>query len=268
MPETAASTPHPAVSAPGAAVELSVVIPAFNEAARLPVFLDSVIEWCGKHQPDFEVIVVDDGSSDETAQLAGQRNARVISHLKNAGKGAAVRTGMLAAKGRLRLFADADGATTMDELPALIAAGGDVAIGSREGADKLVQCSPLRRFLGRWFNRMVRMGSVKGIRDTQCGFKLFATKQAQALFEIAQEDGFAFDVELLLVAQRKGLSITEVFVNWTEIPGSKVRLFRDGWRMLKAVRRIKKRWRSGEYERAAVRVTPGEVRSAQFEVRS
>jgi dolichyl-phosphate beta-glucosyltransferase len=257
MPDSAASIDRTQPKATtGSGVTLSVIIPAYNEAARLPAFLDSLIAWCREHQPSFEVIVVDDGSSDATAQLAAQRDVRVISHLKNAGKGAAVRTGMLAAKGRLRLFADADGATAMDELPALMKAGGDIAIASREGADKLVQCSPLRRFLGRWFNRMVRMGSVKGIRDTQCGFKLFATAQAQALFEIAQEDGFAFDVELLLVAQRRGLSIAEVFVNWTEIPGSKVRLFRDGWRMLQAVRRIKKRWRRGEYENASPRVTP------------
>jgi dolichyl-phosphate beta-glucosyltransferase len=256
MTETAASTNPPATAVSTAGVELSVIIPAFNEAARLPAFLDSVIAWCREHQPDFEVIVVDDGSSDQTAVLAAERDALVICHLKNAGKGAAVRTGMQAAKGRLRLFADADGATTMDELPGLVAAAGDIAIASREGADKLVQCSPLRRFLGRWFNRAVRMGSVKGIRDTQCGFKLFATPKAHALFEVAQEDGFAFDVELLLLAQRRGLKITEVFVNWTEIPGSKVRLFRDGWRMLKAVRRVKKRWKRGEYERAIAKITP------------
>lgn len=237
-------------------VELSIVIPAYNEALRLPSFLDSVVNWCRAYQPSSEIIVVDDGSSDGTAELAAQRGVRVIVHERNSGKGAAVRTGMLAARGRLRLFADADGATGMAELPSLIEAGGDIAVASREGADKLVECSPLRRFLGRWFNRLVRMGSIKGIRDTQCGFKLFATPRAHALFEIAQEDGFAFDVEVLLIAQRRSLAITEVFVNWTEIPGTKVRLFRDGWRMLKAVRRIKKRWRSGEYERVAVRNTP------------
>jgi len=243
--------------------ELSVIIPAYNEAARLPAFLASVQQWCRTHQPSFEVIVVDDGSSDDTAALALAGAARVIRHEANAGKGAAVRTGMRNAMGRLRLFADADGATAMSELPALMAAGGDIAIASREGRDKKVQASALRRFLGRWFNRAVRMGAVKGIRDTQCGFKLFATRDAQRLFEIAQEDGFAFDVELLLLAQRKGLSIREVFVNWTEIPGSKVRLLRDGWRMLKAVRRIKKRWKRGEYEHAAARSTQSRELSPQ-----
>ncbi|MCA9267781.1 MAG: glycosyltransferase family 2 protein [Planctomycetes bacterium] len=259
MPETAASTEPPTASGADSGVGLSIVIPAFNEAARLPAFLDSVADWCSRQRPGSEIIVVDDGSSDDTARLAARAGVRVISHLKNAGKGAAVRTGMLAANGRARLFADADGATGMDELTALekaIAEGADIAVASREGADKLVQASPLRRFLGRWFNRTVRMGAVKGIRDTQCGFKLFGTQRAIELFNIAQEDGFAFDVELLLIAQRRGLKVAEVFVNWTEMPGSKVSLFRDGWRMLKAVRRIKKRYRRGDYDSASVRVTP------------
>lgn len=238
-----------------AGVRLSVVIPAYNEAARLPVFLDSVVAWCLEHEPHFEVIVVDDGSSDDTVELATRRDVRVISHQRNAGKGAAVRTGMLAARGELRLFADADGATAMSELPSLIEAQADIAIGSREGRDKRVEASALRRFLGRWFNRAVRMGAIKRIRDTQCGFKLFRPV-AHGLFEIAQENGFAFDVELLLLAQKKGLDVKEVFVNWTEIPGSKVSLMRDGVKMLKAVRRIKKRWKTGEYENAVVRVTP------------
>lgn len=252
---------------PSGSVELSVVIPAFNEAARLPVFLDSVLAYCREHCPASEIIVVDDGSSDDTARLAARPGVRVISHLRNAGKGAAVRTGMLAARGRLRLFADADGATAMGELASLreaVEQGADIAIASREGAGKRVEASALRRFLGRWFNRAVRMGSVKGIRDTQCGFKLFATPAAQALFCVAQEDGFAFDVELLLVAQRRGLKIAEVPVNWTEMPGSKVSLLRDGMRMLKAVRRIKKRWKRGEYERAQARVTPNRVLSTEF----
>jgi dolichyl-phosphate beta-glucosyltransferase len=248
-----------ASATPPGSVELSVVIPAYNEAARLPAFLDSVLAYCREQCPGAEIIVVDDGSGDDTAKLASRPGVRVLSHLRNAGKGAAVRTGMLAARGRLRLFADADGATSMDELAGLreaVERGADIAIASREGAGKRVEASALRRFLGRWFNRAVRMGSVKGIRDTQCGFKLFATPAAHALFSIAQEDGFAFDVELLLIAQRRGLKIAEVPVNWTEMPGSKVSLLRDGMRMLKAVRRIKKRWKRGEYEGARARVTP------------
>lgn len=264
MPESAASinetTP---AEAGGSGVELSVIIPAYNESQRLPAFLDSAVAWCEQNEPSYEILVVDDGSSDGTAEVVTQRAAqgqiRLIVHNQNAGKGAAVRTGMQQAKGRFRLFADADGATAMTEYSALkqhATEGADLAIGSREGADKLVECSPLRRFLGRWFNRVVRMGSVKGIHDTQCGFKLFATAAAINLFDLAQEDGYAFDVELLLLAQKRELRVDEVFVNWTEMAGSKVSVFRDGWRMLRAVRRIKKRWRTGAYETLSRRVTP------------
>ncbi|MBK8206315.1 MAG: glycosyltransferase family 2 protein [Planctomycetes bacterium] len=239
--------------------DLSIIIPAYNEADRLPAFLRHVHEWAKADGREIEIIVVNDGSSDDTAQVAQQAGVRVISLERNSGKGAAVRRGMLEARGRLRLFADADGATQMTELAALeraVAGGAEIAIASREGRGTVIESSWLRRFLGRWFNRAVRMGSVKGIRDTQCGFKLFATPRAQALFEAAKENGFAFDVELLYLAQKWGIAITEVPVNWKEIAGSKVRLARDGWRMLKAVKRIRRRWRTGEYERPEPKQQP------------
>ena len=232
--------------------DLSIIIPAYNEADRLPAFLRHVNQWAKADGRDIEIIVVNDGSTDATAQVAASEGARVISLERNSGKGAAVRRGMLDARGRLRLFADADGATRMTELAALekaVAEGAEIAIASREGEGTVIESSWLRRFLGRWFNRAVRMGSVKGIRDTQCGFKLFATPRAHALFEAAKENGFAFDVELLFLAQRQNIPTAEVPVNWKEIPGSKVRLARDGWRMLKAVRRIRRRWKTGEYSK-------------------
>lgn len=230
--------------------ELSVVIPAFNEEKRLPAFLAGALPWLAAARTDSEVVVVDDGSDDATAVVAEKHGVRVIRHDRNRGKGAAVRTGMLAARGRLRLFVDADGATTMDELPALLAAmrdGAHIAVGSREGGDKVVKVSGLRKFLGRWFNRAVRAGAVRGIRDTQCGFKLFTESAAQTLFGMSREDGYAFDVEVLFLGQKLDMNIAEVPVNWTEIPGSKVRVWRDGMRMLRAVRRIKQRWRAGMY---------------------
>ncbi len=238
------------------AFELSVVIPAYNEAARLPAFLDAVLQWANeKNGRSTEVIVVDDGSADETARVVAQRmpqhpNLTLLKHDKNSGKGAAVRTGMRAARGRWRLFADADGATRMDQFKRLeeaIAGGAAIAIASREGKGTKVEASALRRFLGRWFNRAVRAGAVHGIRDTQCGFKLFATPEAQALFVLQQENGFAFDVELLFLAQKHGIKVAEVPVDWTEIAGSKVSLLKDGLKMLKAVRRIKQRWKHGDY---------------------
>jgi dolichyl-phosphate beta-glucosyltransferase len=234
--------------------ELSVIIPAFNERQRLPAFLDHVLEFLHARGGRWEVIVVDDGSGDGTAQAAERAGVRVISHPANRGKGAAVRTGMAAACGVRRLFADADGATQMEELAALeaaVAGGAEIAIGSREGGGKQVQVGAMRRFLGRWFNRAIRMGSVSGIRDTQCGFKLFASERAIGLFDLLKEDGYAFDVELVFLAQQLGIALAEVPVNWTEQPGSKVRVWRDGMRMLKAVRRIRRRWRQGEYR------TPG-----------
>lgn len=237
-----------------------MVIPAFNEAERLPRFLASALPWLEANGGEYEVIVVDDGSADTTAQAAaGHARVRVLKHAANAGKGAAVRTGMHAARGALRLFADADGATAMEEYPALraaIDAGAQVAVGSREGGGKVVKVSGLRKFLGRWFNIAVRGRAVRGIRDTQCGFKLFTADAARALFGAAQEDGYAFDVEVLFLAQKRGLKIAEVPVNWTEIAGSKVRVWRDGMRMLKAVRRIRRRWRHGGYEGVAPRHTP------------
>lgn len=227
-----------------------MIIPAYNEKLRLPAFLEHVLGFLHACAGTWEVIVVDDGSSDGTAQSAERPGVQVISHAANRGKGAAVRTGMAAARGVRRLFADADGATRMDELAALEAAvanGAEIAIGSREGGGKQVQVSATRRFLGRWFNRAVRMGSVRGIRDTQCGFKLFASARAIGLFELLQEDGYAFDVELVFLAQRLGVPLAEVPVNWTAQPGSKVRVWRDGMRMLRAVRRIRRRWRQGVY---------------------
>lgn len=249
--------------------ELSVIIPAFNEEARLPRFLDAVLTFLAARNA--EVIVVDDGSRDGTQRVVLERcaqhpNLRLIALERNCGKGAAVRTGMLAARGNLRLFADADGATAISELARLEAALGNgvqVAIGSREGTGTIVTASRLRRFLGRWFNRAVRMGAISGIRDTQCGFKLFTAEATKKLFGLAREDGFAFDVEVLYLARKLGIGIAEVPVNWTEIAGSKVRLWRDGMRMLKSVLRIRARWRTGRYDGRQAKETPArEIRTA------
>ncbi len=232
-------------------IDLSIVIPAFNEERRLPAFLDDCLAWCRRSSRNVEILVVNDGSSDRTADVAlGRSTVRVINLERNSGKGAAVRTGMLNARGRLRLFADADGATPIAEISRLeeaVAAGADVAIGSRIGTGITVRTSKVRRLVGRGFNTAVRLGGVRGIKDTQCGFKLFTTAAAQRLFGASRENGYAFDVELLFLARKLGLGVAEVPVNWAEMPGSKVRVARDGLSMVGQIMRMRWRWWVGGY---------------------
>jgi len=210
---------------------LSVVIPAFNEAARLPRHLDEVVGFLEGRGEAYEVVVVDDGSTDGTAAAvrataAGNPAVRVLPLGRNRGKGAAVRAGMLAATGMARLFTDADGATPIAELKRLepaLASGADVVIGSRALADPAVsvRARPHRVLAGRVFRWIVARLGVRGVADSQCGFKLFTATAATALFGELETTGFGFDVELLLRAQAGGYRIVEVPVNWTDQQGSK-----------------------------------------------
>ena len=221
---------------------LSVVIPAFNEASRLPAYLDEVIGFLEGRGEPYEVIVVDDGSTDGTAAAvlalaARQPAARLLPLGRNRGKGAAVRAGMLAATGVRRLFTDADGATPIAELKRLepaLAAGHDLVIGSRVLHDPAVAVHARwhRVATGRVFNWLVARTGLRGVADSQCGFKLFTAGAAEALFAALETTGFAFDVELLLRAQAAGYRIAEVPVNWADQKGSKVGVFRSGPGML------------------------------------
>jgi dolichyl-phosphate beta-glucosyltransferase len=240
-------------------VSLSVVIPAYNEARRLPSCLQSVAAYLNGRGLSHEILVVDDGSSDETAALVEQVGAqyqaiRLIRLPRNRGKGAAVRAGMRAAQGKLRLFADADGATPIQELARLEAAvngGADLAIGSRTLASRdshyRVQARLHRTLLGNLFNRIVRALGVRHIHDTQCGFKLFREAVAQDLFSVARIDGYGFDLELLYIAQRRGYRIAEVPINWADQPGSKVRVLSDGLLMLGELLVIRQNHAQGRY---------------------
>lgn len=222
-----------------------MVIPAYNEAVRLPGYLKDVQAYFEGRDESYEVIVVDDGSRDGTAERVGEVAAGrpgVIVHAldRNRGKGHAVRAGMIRAAGALRLMADADGATPIAELSRLeaaIAAGADLAVGSRvlpaDGVSRHVRTH--RLLSGHVFNFLVRRLGVVGVVDTQCGFKLFRGEVAAALFPRLGTDGFGFDVELLLLAQRRGYRVAEVPVNWADQPGSKVGVLRDGPRMLREV---------------------------------
>jgi dolichyl-phosphate beta-glucosyltransferase len=230
---------------------LSVVIPAWNEAARLPAYLDRVLAFLDARAQPYEVIVVDDGSVDGTAALVREAMAahpplRLHVLAENRGKGHAVRIGMGLAGGSLRLMTDADGATPIVELARLeaaVQAGADVAVGSRALADPgvTVRARLHRRLAGGLFNWLVRVVGMRGVADTQCGFKLFRGAVAEDLFGRVSTDGFGFDVEVLLWAQARGYRIAEVPVNWADQSGSKVGVLRDGPRMLLEILRARAR---------------------------
>jgi dolichyl-phosphate beta-glucosyltransferase len=234
--------------------QLSVVVPAYNEEARLGQSLARIVDYCESAAPDYEVIVVDDGSDDQTVAIAEAvaveaPRVRVIELGRNRGKGAAVRAGMLAARGERILFSDADLATPIEEvalLDAELARGYDIAIASRavSGADIRVRQHPMRELMGRAFNVFVRAIVIGGIKDTQCGFKLFTRAAAHDLFARATVDGFAFDVELLLLA-RSRYRVAEVPVTWRHVEESKVSPGADAALMFVDLVRLRWRHRRG-----------------------
>ena len=212
-------------------VRLSVVIPAYNEALRLPATLARVREHLAGRCAPHEIVVVDDGSSDATSDVARAAGGavRVLRHEPNRGKGYAVRRGMLAATGERRLMTDADLSTPIEELASLeaeIDRGFDVAIGSRAvpGARIEVHQPPYREAMGRLFNVLVQALLLPGLADTQCGFKLFTARAAEAAFSPGHLDGFSFDVEALYVARRRGLRVAEVPVVWRNDVATRVSL--------------------------------------------
>jgi dolichyl-phosphate beta-glucosyltransferase len=231
----------------------SVVIPAYNEAQRLPPYLERVVAYFEGRDEPYEIVVVDDGSTDGTADLVEARRlgaVRVLRLRPNMGKGAAVREGMLAARGAYRLFADADGATPIEELKRLepvLVAGADVVIGSRVLVDSSVSVTtrPHRVAAGRVFNWLVARMGLRGVADSQCGFKAFTASAAGRLFDALSTRGFGFDVELLLLAKAMGFQVVEVAVNWTDQDGSKVGVFRHGpgmlWQILTARHKARSR---------------------------
>jgi dolichyl-phosphate beta-glucosyltransferase len=221
---------------------LSLIIPAFNEQQRLLSFLEPAHRFLKDHVSDFEILVVDDGSTDETVATAiafanSHPEIRVIELGHNQGKGKAVRTGMLAARCDYKIFADADGSTPIEEVRrlhhALSTGSADIAIGSRalSASGTRVVSRLGRRVLGRVFNFAVNILVVPGIRDTQCGFKLFTHQAAEQVFSRCSVDGFSFDIEVLFLANKLGLTVVEVPVNWTHVAGSKVRVLKDGIQM-------------------------------------
>jgi dolichyl-phosphate beta-glucosyltransferase len=225
----------------------SVVIPCFNEAARIGQTLRLALDYLASNAPGSEVIVVNDGSTDATGTNArgvlakAKIKARLLENFPNRGKGAAVRKGLFAAQNPIGLFFDADLSTPLEEIPKVIEpiANGDVdiAFGSRALDRSLIGIrQPWRReYGGRVFNLLARLTTGLRFWDTQCGFKAFRLDVCRPILEAARVDGFAFDVELLYLARRAGLRIREIPVRWNHAEGSKVRLFHDGLRMLREV---------------------------------
>ena len=237
----------------------SIVIPAFNESTRIPATLDSVVGCIRAHGWDAEVIVVDDGSTDTTADVVrafAQKapELRLLQNPGNRGKGYSVRAGMLAARGDVVLFTDADLSAPIEEaerLFAAIAEGADIAIGSRWlQRDRQTQRQPLyRQFFGRCFNAVTRTVMGLSFADTQCGFKAFTHAAAQTVFQLQTIERWGFDPEILFIALKRGYWILEVPVSWGHDERTRMSYLKDGMKMLEEISII--RWNAfrGRYNK-------------------
>ena len=242
---------------------LSVIIPAYNEAIRLGDSLRTIVSYLLEHSPDSEIIVVDDGSKDNTAALAreiledsGPLRTSVISYKLNLGKGRAVRLGLLAARADVALFSDADLSTPIAEAPKLVdpivRGEYDLTFGSRALDRSLIGIhQPWRREQGgRIFNLVVRLATGLPFWDTQCGFKAFRMSVCRPLVEAATVDRFGFDVELLYLAYRAGLRLKEIPVRWDHNDDSKLNVLSDSFKAISEVGLIRQQARRGVYDGA------------------
>ena len=235
---------------------LSVVIPAFNEEEHIGSTLESVVSYLGEQPYSWEVVVIDDGSSDGTAAVVGKwaeadEQVRVES-MPHAGKGWAVKQGMLVAGGEYRFMCDADLAMPIKQLSGFLdrmAEGYDIVIGSRQiaGANRFGE-SPGRHVIGRIFNWLVRVVAVNGFEDTQCGFKCFRSEVAQELFQLQRTKGFGFDVEIIYMAIKQRFRVLEIPIDWYQQPTSKVRPLVDSFLMLRDTLMLRLRGASDKHE--------------------
>jgi len=238
-------------------LDLSIIVPAYNEEQRITPTLESLAAFLATQPYTYELVVVDDGSKDGTVALCralAERIAglRVIATSPNRGKGHAVRVGMLAARGAVRVMCDADGSMPATELPKLlapIAAGrATIAIGSRYVAGAAQHTQPLwRRAWSRLCNQVIQAALVPGVRDTQCGFKAFTAASAHTLFSRATIDGWAFDLEVLAIAKRMDLGVAEVGVQWQDDARSKVNPLKDLWKVIREAVTIKRNLHNQRY---------------------
>ena len=242
-----------------ASPQLSIVIPAYNEGARIERTLDRVMSCVEQQGWDAEVLVVDDGSQDGTPAIVKRWMERyprlhLVQNQGNRGKGYSVRNGLLQAAGEVVMFTDADLSAPMEELDLLLAAiadGADVAIGSR-WLDKARQTThqPLyRRFFGRCFNAVTRMVMGLPFKDTQCGFKAFKRPAAQVIFRLQRIERWGFDPEILFIARKLGYNIREVPVTWGHDERSRMSYLKDGMKMLEEMAVIRGNSIAGRYDR-------------------
>jgi dolichyl-phosphate beta-glucosyltransferase len=239
-------------------VHLSVVIPAYNESGIIRETLNDLAEYFIKKPYLFEFIIVNDCSTDQTAELVKSLSAakpfiRLINNQPNMGKGFSVKSGVLAARGDYILFKDADLSTPLVELEKmlpLLADGCDVAIGSRAlaGSKLFVKQHWFRQSMGKAFNVFVKLLVFSGINDTQCGFKCFKKEAAQRIFSLQRISGFCFDVEILYIAKKLGFKIKEIPVSWSNRRDSRVRICRDPLKMFWDLFRIKINQLRGVYD--------------------
>ncbi len=236
----------------------SIVIPAYNESARIGATLKRVLAYVDSRSWNAEVIVVNDGSRDDTAAVVrsfAERDSRLrlVENPGNRGKGYSVRNGMMNASGELLFFTDADMSSPIEEAPKLleaIAAGADVAVGSRWlRSETQTQRQPLyRQLFGRIFNAALRIVLGLSYADTQCGFKIFTRRAAHIIFPLQRIDRWGFDPELLFLAKRFGFKVSEIPIAWAHSEGSRIRYFRDGMHMFWEMLKIRWYSLSGKYD--------------------
>ena len=239
----------------------SLIIPAYNEGARLGATLDRVLSYIAAQRWDAEVLVVNDGSRDETSDLVqsyvkAHPELKLIENPGNRGKGYSVRNGMLNARGEVLLFSDADLSAPIEEAIKLFAAidgGADIAIGSRwlRPETQTHRQSLLRQFYGRLFNLALRIFLGLNFKDTQCGFKAFTREAASGIFPLQRIERWGFDPELLYLARRAGLSVQEVPVAWAHAEGTRLSPLRDGIRMFGEVLKIRWYAMTGKYSKTS-----------------
>lgn len=235
---------------------LSLIIPAYNEEQRLPHTLEQVLNYLSRQSYQAEILIIENGSDDRTLEIAqniaqSHPNVRAL-HENMRGKGQAIRRGVQESRGQYLFLCDADLSMPIEELAKFLPPGltdFDIAIASREAPGAVRHNEPYYRHLtGRVFNTLIRLLVLPGLQDTQCGFKCFRSEVAREVFRYQTLSGWAFDVEILAIARQRGYRIVEIPIHWYYIPGSKVSILRDSWRMFLDLLIIRQNMRSGRYD--------------------